>query len=180
MKKEDKAVGIPFIALAIGIFIFLADALSKYFVDANLPTMNHHYQTYPYGGIPVFRDFFGIEFSISHTTNRGAAWGMLSSYQSILLGFRIVLVFGLIIYTQFINTVRRYALPLVLIISGAVANIADNFVYGHVVDMLHFVLWGYDFPVFNIADASISIGVAWMVILGFIGDRKPSSSSPLR
>jgi signal peptidase II len=52
-----------------------------------------------------------------------------------------------------------------LIIAGGIGNILDYFIYGHVVDMFHFILWGYSFPVFNVADASIFMGIVsllWM------------------
>ena len=45
---------------------------------------------------------------------------------------------------------------------GALCNILDYFFYGHVIDMLHFVFWGYDYPVFNVADSFICIGVFWL------------------
>lgn len=145
--------------------ILLADILSKLLTHTYLPLINGYQLWYPYGGIGVFKNFLGIEFSLSHQINRGAAWGVLSDFQIPLLYLRIVLVFGLIAYALFFNKYKGWNIPLALIIAGAAGNILDYFLYGHVVDMLHFVFWGYDFPVFNLADCAIFIGVAWLSII---------------
>lgn len=147
----------------LGGVIFLLDFLSKWFVHHNIPLMAHSAPWYPYGGIPVFSDFLGIEFSITHAANRGAAWGLGADYQIPLLILRIGMIAALILYLLFWNKDKKSVLPLTMVIAGALGNIVDFFLYGHVVDMLHFVLWGYDFPVFNLADASIFLGVVWLI-----------------
>lgn len=148
----------------IGIFVFAIDAFTKYLTHTSLPVMSRQTLWYPYGGIGVFKDFMGIEFSITHQINHGAAWGVLSNYQLPLLYFRIALVVTLFLYALFFNKNRGWSIPLALIISGAAGNILDYFLYGHVVDMFHFVLWGYDFPVFNVADSAIFLGIASLII----------------
>lgn len=150
--------------------ILILDFVSKMLTHLYIPLMSHETFWYPYKGIGVFRNFFGIEFSISHATNRGAAWGVLAEFQSTLLIFRILLAVGLIIYFLFYNTRQSWFFPLALIIAGAAGNIIDAFIYGHVVDMIHFVLWGYDFPVFNIADTSIFIGVSLLILDSWFGE----------
>jgi signal peptidase II len=150
--------------LLIGIFVFIIDVITKYLTHTHLSVMNRHTLWYPYGGIGVFKDFLGIEFSITHQINHGAAWGVLSNYQMPLLYFRIALVAALLFYAIFINKHKSWSIPLALIISGAAGNILDYFLYGHVVDMFHFVLWGYDFPVFNVADSAIFLGIASLLI----------------
>ena len=150
--------------IAIVCLVLAADIASKYWVHFNLPLM-FSYPHYPYGGIGVFKNWGGIEFSISHLTNRGAAWGTLSGYQGTLVGVRIVLIAGLILYAALWNKRPSWRIPLALIIAGAIGNVVDYFVYGHVVDMFHFILWGYDFPVFNVADSAVTVGVFWLILL---------------
>ncbi len=149
----------------IGVCVFLVDLISKYLTNSFLPVMNHSTFWYPYGGIGVFKNFLGIEFSISHQINHGAAWGIFSEFQMPLLYLRIALIVGLVIYALFFNKHAEWNIPLVLIIAGATGNVVDYFIYGHVVDMIHFVLWGYDFPVFNIADSAIFLGITSMIVL---------------
>ena len=155
----------------LGCFVFILDFLSKYFTHNNLPLMRHYFLRYPYGGIGVFKDFCGIEFSISHQINHGAAWGMLADYPVPLLYLRVCLISFLIIYTLFFTPQKVFKIPLVLIIAGALGNVLDYFIYGHVVDMFHFVLWGYDFPVFNVADSAIFIGIFSFIILSLVKKR---------
>lgn len=146
-------------------FIILAlDAATKYWTHTHLPLMQRDTLWYPYGGIGVFKDFFGVEFSISHQINHGAAWGYFKQYQLPLLYVRIVLILALVGYALIFNKNSRLNIPFAMIIAGAVGNVIDYFMYGHVVDMIHFVLWGYDFPVFNIADSSIFLGICWFFL----------------
>lgn len=153
-------------ALACGFLVFLADLLSKYFTQRELP-LRYYLADYPYGGIGVFKSFFGIELSLVHATNRGAAWGILAEYQDWLLFFRIFLVGALIVYLFTSKKVAPTRIPISLIVAGASGNILDYFLYGHVVDMIHLNFWGYDYPVFNIADSAIFIGVFWLIIASY-------------
>lgn len=152
------------ILLLIALLILAADIATKFFVDAYMP-LGYAYAGFPFGGIPVFHNFFGIDFSINHMINRGAAWGIFGEYQDLLTIGRIFIIGGMLIYLLFFNQNRSLRIPLTLILTGATGNIIDYFVYGHVVDMFHFVLWGYDFPVFNVADSAVTLGVAWWIVL---------------
>lgn len=158
------------ICLFLGLLVIFFDAISKYWVHLSLPMMNSNFSFYPYGGIPVFKDFFGVEFSLTHLTNRGAAWGALESYQDILVGVRVALILAMIVYVCRYCKSLHWQLPLTLVIAGALGNVFDYFFYGHVVDMFHFVLWGYPFPVFNVADSSVCIGIAWLIGLSALED----------
>lgn len=152
----------------LGSAVLVADFLSKAWTHAHLPRMSEASPYFPYGGIPVFKDFLGIEFSISHTINKGAAWGLGAEYQEILLYFRILLIIALFGYVLLGDKKPIFAYPMALILAGAIGNVVDYFLYGHVVDMLHFVLWGYDFPVFNLADSSIFLGIVWLISLSYL------------
>ncbi len=158
---------ISYSLMGIGLIILLLDQLMKGLVYAYLPVIDSTLYWYPYGGIGIFKNVGGIEFSINHMTNSGAAWGVLGNYQLPLIFLRIALITGLCIYLFFINRDFSWQLPLILIIAGAFGNVLDFFIYGHVVDMLHFVLWGYEFPIFNLADSAISIGIASVFFLSW-------------
>lgn len=158
-------VPISYFLVGVGLLVVIVDQLTKGWVSTHLPLVNPSHYWYPYGGIGIFQDIGGIEFSINHMTNTGAAWGIFEHYQLPLILVRIALILGLFIYLLYFNSHRSWVFPLVLIISGAIANVIDYFVYGHVIDMLHFVLWGYDFPVFNVADSAISIGIIWLFLV---------------
>lgn len=148
---------LPFLC---GIAVIMLDALTKALTVAYLPPMKWFNLWYPYGGIGVFENLGGIEFSIVHATNSGAAWSLFSSFPHSLVAFRVALIVAVLVYSLGVNRNPRWNIPLALIIGGATANVIDFFVYGQVVDMFYFVFWGYSYPVFNIADSAIFLGVA--------------------
>jgi signal peptidase II len=125
--------------------------------------------------IPIFYDFVGIDFLINLAVNKGAAWGVFADFQVVLLIVRILVIFGLFIYLFFLNQNPYADVPLVLIIAGAIGNVIDFFLYGFVIDFLHFNLWGYHFPIFNFADTCITIGVIWLFLIALFTRKKKTT-----
>ena len=133
------------------------DWFTKIWVSKNLPTIRP-FSNYPFGGIDVVSSQ-AIKFSIVHTTNTGVAWGMFSGFPLAIAIFRILITLILLCYIFSIKSAKSVANSLILIAAGAIGNIIDYFVHGHVVDMFYFIFWNYSFPVFNLADAAIFFGV---------------------
>lgn len=156
--------------LLVGLILF-CDIFLKAYVDASFAPNS------PIGGVSVFRDWWGVDFSVIHVVNRGAAWGIFASFQSSLLYVRVVisLLLGSYILLGNASSFQKKCLSLVLV--GACGNILDYFLYGHVVDMFYFTFWGHSFPVFNIADSSIFIGV---FLLGVENVRRSFSNRAMR
>ncbi len=162
--------------VAIALIIFAADAILKAYVHLSIPVMSSALPIYPYDGIGVFHNWHGIDFCITHVINKGAAWGVFASFQEYLLYVRIWIIGGLITYLFFIKAEPFRKLCLTLIATGAIANVVDYFVYGHVVDMFYFILWGYSYPVFNIADSAIFCGMACLLLQSVLHKTKKSVS----
>lgn len=152
---------VPFFLASL---VLVLDIFSKYFVQKYLPHVSQVAYVYPYGGIPVFENFLGIQFAINHATNSGAAWGILAEWQWWLVLFRIAFVIGISLYIFLYKPRFALGVPLGLILGGATGNVLDYYFYSHVIDMFHFVLWNYDYPVFNVADTSIFIGAFLLII----------------
>lgn len=108
--------------------------------------------------IHVFENVGGIDFSLEYVKNTGAAWGFLSSYQSYLLWGRCAIILALFCYLFFYPLSFSRKASLSVIAFGALGNVLDFFLYGHVVDMFHFRFWGHSFAVFNVADSMIFCG----------------------
>ena len=109
------------------------------------------------GKIVVIKGFF--QFNLSY--NDGAAWGILSG--NMLVFYMITLVaFGLFyILLKDVNfqTKKLYSIAVILLIAGAIGNFIDRMVYKEVIDFIDFIIFGYDFPIFNIADICLVIGM---------------------
>lgn len=159
--------------IVFGMGVLFLDFISKAYVFHLLPYLEPCLG-WPCKEIVVFKNFLGIDFSISLAFNHGAAWGLFSQFQVLLLVIRILAIAAMLLYLFFINANPHIQIPLVLIITGAIGNIVDFFLYGYVVDFLHFNLWGYDFPIFNFADTSITIGVFWLFFVASFSKKKSS------
>ncbi|MES2121710.1 MAG: signal peptidase II [Chlamydiota bacterium] len=149
---------------SVALVLFVSDALLKAYVDSNIIHISAALPIYPYGGIEVFHDWHGIDFSIVHVANKGAAWGMFASLQQYLLYVRMAIIGGLLTYLLFVNASGFRKFCLTVILAGALGNILDYFIYGHVIDMFLFSFWGYNYPVFNIADSAIFTGIAMLML----------------
>lgn len=162
--------------LGLAALVYAIDFGSKVYTNAFIQPLHYGPAGYPFGGIPVFQNFLGIDFCINHAVNHGAAWSILSSVPFTLLMLRICIMAGLLSYMCFAKQAKPYLSPLTLIATGALGNITDYFIYGHVVDMFHVILWGYDFPVFNMADSAVFCGVLWLALLS--KKRQPNLQTP--
>ncbi len=69
----------------------------------------------------------------------------------------------------------RTALPLALIIGGALGNLIDRVRFGYVIDFVHWYWNNFHWPVFNLADSAISIAAVLLIVFSFHSDKKPST-----
>jgi len=141
-----------------GPFLFLLlviDVATKVMAIHLIPPLS--FGGYPFGGIGIF-SLGGITFSLNYIVNTGAAWGLFAGYSGLLFALRALIILGVVFFVP-----KRF--PIWLVLMGAIGNAIDYCLYGHVVDFLHFTFWGYSFPIFNVADSCITIGVASLLLL---------------
>lgn len=150
--------------LALIFIIFIA----IFFADFALKCWAFHSVLEP---IVVFKTPLKIDFLIQCVQNRGAAWGILSSFHESLLVFRIGVVVALLCYLFCYRHTIKHTIFLTMIIAGAFGNVFDSLYYGFVIDMLHFVFWGNSYGIFNLADAMIFLG-ALGLLLPALGKQK--------
>ncbi len=112
-------------------------------------------------------------FNLTLVHNKGAAFGLFSGIENDLLRVGLLwtativaLVFVGYIYKTEAKGDRRLEFALGLVIAGAIGNIIDRAFYGYVVDFFDFYLGTYHWPAFNIADSSICVGVALLILFG--------------
>lgn len=116
-------------------------------------------------------------FNITLVKNTGAAFSILSSSTFLLSVIGILAM--VILYVFFIKD--KYLTNFESILYGALAggilgNLLDRILRGYVIDYLDFNIFGYNFPVFNLADICITISIIILVILVLKGDKHENSS----
>ena len=168
--------------LNISLFIVVADQISKFFVKGiNIPWLGIKLSGIPIGtSHPVFGDYLRL----TYIENSGMAFGIDLGGKIFFSVFSIIASVGLLIYLFRIRNERFIVrLPLAMIIGGAVGNLIDrvfygvlfnegSFFHGRVVDFIdaeffNVNIFGYHlsrWPIFNIADASVTCGVLLLLL----------------
>ena len=139
----------------IGYLIFTAalvvgDQLVKHWVSATIALNSSQ---------PVVPNLLAI----TNLRNDGAAWSILAGQQWF---FTVVTLIALAVLAYLFYRWRRQPRllwPLTLILAGAIGNFIDRLQNGYVVDM--FELLFINFPVFNVADLCLTVGVLWLVVI---------------
>ena len=140
------------LSLIVAIVILIIDQLTKKIITA-IMNIGDSYEV-----IPHF-------LNITSHRNNGAAWGILSGKMGFFYIITLIILAVLIIFyikeTKY-NAFMQVAIS--LLFAGALGNFIDRLFNGEVVDFIDTNIFGYDFPIFNIADSSLTIGVIFVII----------------
>ncbi|MDF2903312.1 MAG: lspA [Bacillus sp. (in: firmicutes)] len=155
---EDLEVAFVFYYI-IAVFVIILDQLTKWLVKKNLEIGE---------SIKVIDNFLYIT---SHR-NRGAAWGILQGQMWFFYVITVIVIIGIIYYIQTVAKGKwLLGVSLGLMLGGAIGNFIDRVFRKEVVDFINTYIFGYDFPVFNIADSSLVLGVSLLMIHMFYEER---------
>jgi signal peptidase II len=104
----------------------------------------------------------------TYVQNHAGAFGMFGTQPWLLVGMALV-VLGIFWYAFREFAARSVLVRLAFggIVGGAIGNIVDRFHYGYVVDFIDARWW----PVFNVADSCITVGVALLILTTFRRER---------
>ncbi len=128
----------------IAVLIVILDQTTKFYITRNVSFENP---------INVINNFFYI----THTTNKGAAWGILQNGRYFFIPLTIIVSIALIYFlAKSDNKILKLSLSLIL--GGAAGNLIDRIIKGSVVDFLDFYFGSYNFPTFNVADSFVVVG----------------------
>jgi signal peptidase II len=151
--------------IAIAVAVLLLDQLSKLWIRGNIAP-GAHIAVWP-----------GV-VHLSHVWNRGAAWGMLSGQRAVLIGVSILVLCGAASMARdFVQRGWVATVGLGLIVGGAIGNLIDRIFLGHVTDMIDMDTgwrWLRTFPVFNLADSALTLGVC-LLLWHFLRGEEPAS-----
>lgn len=137
------------VGLLVASIVWILDQISKWFSSIMLAD----------GGITIIPGFF--DFDLVH--NRGAAFGMFTTLPPF---WRTTLLLGVATSATIFILILLYknrkiwdALALGLVLGGALGNLTDRLRFGWVVDFIHLHWHDLSWPVFNLADSAITLGV---------------------
>ncbi|MCM8782704.1 MAG: signal peptidase II [Candidatus Omnitrophica bacterium] len=141
------------ILTSVGILLVVIDQTIKIFLARFLK---------PAETISIIKNIFHITLVF----NTGCAFGLFKRQSSLI--FVIISFFAIIFLIYFVKRVHRGDVTLIrlagiLIISGSISNLIDRFRVGYVIDFLDFRIW----PVFNLGDTAIAIGVLIFILQSF-------------
>ena len=139
-------------AVLLIIALLILDQVTKIAVDHYLPLQE------PVDLLPVL--------ALYRTYNTGVAFSMFADTSGfIIVGLRLAIV-AFIIWLWMRTPAARWVahLGFSLVIAGALGNLLDRFLYGHVIDFVLFHVGTWSFAVFNLADSFITVGA---VLIGF-------------
>jgi lipoprotein signal peptidase len=155
------------LGLVVALLLLLADQASKWWIlhGLDLPTLRN---------VPVFSAGpFGLDLTM--VWNYGVTFGLLSGQgplNHIILALVAAAIAGFLLRWLLRAETRMVAMALGAVIGGAIGNVIDRLRFGAVVDFLRAHAWGWDWYVFNIADAGIVCGVVALLADAVL--RKPA------
>ncbi|MBP2240057.1 signal peptidase II [Cytobacillus eiseniae] len=143
----------------IALFVIALDQLTKFLIVKKMELGE---------SIEVIENFLYIT---SHR-NRGAAWGILQGQMWFFYIITVIVIIGIVYYIQKAAKGKMLlGISLGLMLGGAIGNFIDRVLRKEVVDFVNTYIFSYDFPVFNIADSALVVGVAMLMIQMLLEER---------
>ncbi|EEL39001.1 Lipoprotein signal peptidase [Bacillus cereus Rock3-29] len=144
----------------IALFVIAIDQISKWLIVKNLELGM---------SIPIIDN---VLYITSHR-NRGAAWGILENKMWFFYIITVVFVVFIVMYMKkYAKTDKLLGISLGLILGGAIGNFIDRVFRQEVVDFIHVYIFSYNYPVFNVADSALCIGVVLIIIQTLLEGKK--------
>ena len=139
--------------LGFSLICFFVDIVSKIFVN-NVISLNK--------SVEVIKSFFYL----TNVHNSGAAWSILDGKRFLLV---VIGILGLYVVSKLWASFKsnfRNDLAISLLYGGICGNLFDRVFLGYVIDFLDFNIFGYDYPIFNLADTFIVCGIIIILVGG--------------
>lgn len=147
----------------LAVIVFGLDQLVKYTVRTSMAVNQM---------IPIWPHVLVLDY----IRNPGAAWGMFGHARYLLILIALIVIAAVVYVQSRYRPKIGFQIGLGLVLGGALGNLMDRIVYGKVIDYIYFQI--INFPVFNLADSAITIGVI-LILLQSIGSsqNRPNGSS---
>ena len=147
----------------IALFVILVDQATKYFIRQSL-VLGQAWLPFPPS------EFFRIVY----WQNTGAAFGIFQNGNTVLKVLTSAIILFILVYYQTIPYAQKFVrVCLAIMLGGAIGNLIDRFTLGYVLD---FIAVGR-FPVFNIADSCVTVGVGLLILALVLEEKKTRAQS---
>ncbi|RSL31295.1 lipoprotein signal peptidase [Salibacterium salarium] len=136
----------------LSFLIIVIDQITKFLVVQNMDIAESR---------EIIPDFF---YLTSHR-NSGAAFGILQGQMWLFYIVTVIVVIAIVYHLhKYGRDSKWYGIPLALILGGAIGNFIDRLLFGEVVDFFNVYIFNYNYPIFNIADSALVVGVILLII----------------
>ena len=138
--------------IILTLIVLLIDFISKVFVSSYLPLDN---------SITVISGFFDL----TYVKNTGIAWSLFDKSELFVIIASGLIILALASY-MFKDNPSKLSMKIAyaFILGGALGNFINRIFYGYVIDFLDFKIFGYNYPIFNLADIFIVVGGIILVL----------------
>lgn len=110
---------------------------------------------------------------ITSFRNKGAAWGILQNQMIFFYIITVIVIIGIIYYLhKHIKDQLWQGIAISFILGGAIGNFVDRLFRKEVVDFIDVMIFTYDYPIFNVADSFLVIGVILILIITFFDEKQ--------
>ena len=141
----------------IAVLILIIDQVSKTLIETFFKLND---------SVQVIKDFFYI--TVVHNT--GGAWSIFSNHSYLFIIASVIAIILLIKFMFGFKNNLRNNIAFAFLFGGIFSNLADRIFLGYVRDFLDFKLFGYNYPIFNIADITIVVGVILLIVAVIKGE----------
>ena len=134
-------------SIIISILITILDQIIKFIIDKKV----------------LFIEILPKLFNIHKVYNYGVAFSFLENKRYLILLFNL---------RKDLPKTKKYDILFGVILGGIIGNLIDRVFRGYVIDYLETFIFGISFPIFNLADICITLGIILMVLIMSLGDKK--------
>lgn len=143
-------------SIIISILITILDQIIKFIIDKKV----------------LFIEVIPKLFNIHKVYNYGVAFSFLENKRYLILLFSLILIYFLFNLRKDLPKTKKYDILFGVILGGIIGNLIDRVFRGYVIDYLETFIFGISFPIFNLADICITLGIILMVLIMSLGDKK--------
>ena len=143
-------------SIIISILITILDQIIKFIIDKKV----------------LFIEVIPKLFNIHKVYNYGVAFSFLENKRYLILLFSIILIYLLFNLRKDLPKTKKYDILFGVILGGILGNLMDRVFRGYVIDYLETFIFGISFPIFNLADICITLGIILMVLIMSLGAKK--------